>query len=397
MRYKNTAMKFFTALIITTLFWCSPVFSQKENNNYTFGKGFTFKNEKHTLNLAGRAQVLATSNFLMDSTLSHKASELFVRRARIKLKSSHYKGLFKTKFEFGLSPRDLSTPEGIHYTFLDRMVLDAYLLFTPFENFEILIGQHKLPGNRQRVVSSGNMELVDRSILNSKMTLDRDLGLQVNYTWQTKNKVIFRHSFALSQGEGKNIIMGNRGGMNYTFRSEILPLGNFSKKGDYVESDLAREKTAKLSFGASYDFNNDVYRTRGQKGALILENTEIRRLSTDIHTTFVDAMLKWKGLSVLSEFGYRIWQNKNQTPCGKAHSFHIQPGYTFRNYWNIAVRYAYYKETIYQFSSNIINELRLGISKYIIGHKLKIQSDLGLIRNNTSHNLMGRIQVEFHL
>ena len=35
-----------------------------------------------------------------------------------------------------------------------------------YKNFELWFGQAKLPGNRERVVSSGNLQLVDRSILN---------------------------------------------------------------------------------------------------------------------------------------------------------------------------------------------------------------------------------------
>ena len=49
------------------------------------------------------------------------------------------------------------------------------------KNFEIWFGQGKLPGNRERVISSGNLQQVDRSLLNSLFTIDRDFGFQLRH------------------------------------------------------------------------------------------------------------------------------------------------------------------------------------------------------------------------
>jgi hypothetical protein len=40
-------------------------------------------------------------------------------------------------------------------------------------------GQTKLPGNNQRVVSSGSLEFTDRTINNSRFNIDRDFGLLI--------------------------------------------------------------------------------------------------------------------------------------------------------------------------------------------------------------------------
>ena len=39
----------------------------------------------------------------------------------------------------------------------------------------------KLPGNVERVVSSANLQLIDRSLLNSRFNIDRDLGIQLRH------------------------------------------------------------------------------------------------------------------------------------------------------------------------------------------------------------------------
>jgi hypothetical protein len=47
-------------------------------------------------------------------------------------------------------------------------------------------GQTKLPGNNQRVVSSGSLEFTDRTINNSRFNIDRDFGLFLDYSHKAK-------------------------------------------------------------------------------------------------------------------------------------------------------------------------------------------------------------------
>src|SRR5690606_15499592 len=115
-----------------------------------------------------------------------------------------------------------------------RYILDAVMKWNFHENFELWFGQTKLPGNRDHLLSSGNLQLVDRSLLNGNYNIDRDLGFQLRHHFKLSDKFIIKEAFALSQGEGRNITSGNLGGFQYTSRLELLPLGNFIKKGDYI-------------------------------------------------------------------------------------------------------------------------------------------------------------------
>jgi hypothetical protein len=51
------------------------------------------------------------------------------------------------------------------------------VLYKPTKNWTIGFGQTKLPGNNQRVVSSGSLEFTDRTINNSRFNIDRDFGV----------------------------------------------------------------------------------------------------------------------------------------------------------------------------------------------------------------------------
>ena len=54
-----------------------------------------------------------------------------------------------------------------------NIIRDAVVIYRPNKNWNFGFGQTKLPGNRQRVNSSGALQLTDRTINNAKFTLDR--------------------------------------------------------------------------------------------------------------------------------------------------------------------------------------------------------------------------------
>ena len=74
-----------------------------------------------------------------------------------------------------------------------------------------------------------------------------------------------------------------------------MPFGNFAKKGDYFESDHARESKPKLAIGATYNYNVGAQRSRGQLGSWLDE-------SRNLKTLYVDAMYKHNGFSAMGEY-----------------------------------------------------------------------------------------------
>ena len=56
--------------------------------------------------------------------------------------------------------------------------MDAVLKNHINENWSLWFGQTKLPGNRERVYSSQELQFVDRSLVNARFNLDRDVGVQ---------------------------------------------------------------------------------------------------------------------------------------------------------------------------------------------------------------------------
>ncbi len=380
--------------------------SSQESNAPKFGKGLfnlIGKDSSFSMNVSARMQMLGTSNWDLNNGLSNPSSSLLVRRARLKFSGFAYSPKLKYKLELGLSNRDIGKASSFTNE-APKYILDAVVKWNFSGNFVLWFGQTKLPGNRERVISSGDLQQVDRSLLNSRFNIDRDMGFQLRHHFNLTDTFIVKEMFAVSQGEGRNITTGNLGGHQYTSRVELLPFGKFASKGDYRGSDLKFEPTPKLAMGFTYDFNNDAVKNRSNQGSYMTNDTGF--YSTNISTVFVDAMYKHKGFSVMAEYAYRdaedaFAKNSDGTLTGDVvqvgNALNLQTGYLLSKTLEISGRY-----TNIDWDSDITgkgaeNQYTLGLSKYVVGHKLKVQTDVSYLDLASKTNqFMYRLQVDIH-
>ncbi|MER3330202.1 MAG: porin, partial [Candidatus Kapaibacterium sp.] len=138
-------------------------------------------------------------------------TRLLVRRWRLKFGGYAISPDFRYKLELGFSNRDQgNSATGDFGNAGSNIILDAVVKYYLFEDFDIWFGQTKLPGNRERVISSGDLQFVDRSLLNSRLNIDRDAGIQLRYKFGSD--FVIKPIFSLSLGEGRNITVDNAGG-----------------------------------------------------------------------------------------------------------------------------------------------------------------------------------------
>ncbi|MFT5386029.1 MAG: phosphate-selective porin OprO/OprP [Saprospiraceae bacterium] len=347
-----------------------------------FGKGVKYmpKDSSFTMNFDFRFQTLFTATIDESKADGEQYSSSFlVRRARLKFGGYAYSPNVEYKAEIGLSNRDISIDkEDGNGRDASRLILDAVLKWKFSKNWTLWAGQTKLPGNRERVISSANLQFVDRSLVNSELNIDRDAGLQVRGKFKAGNTII-KSSFAISQGEGRNITSNNFGGYDYTARVDFLPTGEFKSKGDYDSSDLKREDKPKVAIGVTFDYNDGAVRQGGQLGSFV-EDSLGNYVENSLMTFFADAIFKYNGVSVMTEFGTKsadkqISNISKKYNTGTAFSF--QAGYLFKSNWEIAGRYAMVRSDDDVFSGiSDENQYTLGLSRYVVGHKLKFQTDI---------------------
>lgn len=377
----------FKILLGAILMFALNYTSAQEISDTSFGKGlinFVAKDSSFSVKFAPRFQVRSISAWDHDGNQYVSPEHNFiVRRARLKFDGFAYSPKLKYKIELGLSNRDIAGANAFNRN-TPRYILDAVIKWSFAKNWELWAGQTKLPGNVERVVSSGNLQLIDRSLLNSRFNIDRDLGIQLRHKSNLGGNFVMREKVSLSQGEGRNVTEGNEGGLQYTARVEFLPFGTFVSKGDYSQSDLKREIKPKLMVGFTYNFNEDAVRERGFAGDYMIR-TDGTIYATDQTTIFADAMFKYDGFSFMGEYAKRTADDEiateadGFTPTGDivltGNALNLQAGYLFKSNYEVAARYT---TVAYENITGALpsKQYTLGVNKFIVGHKLKVQSDI---------------------
>jgi len=395
-------------LSIALAIFSIPHVQSQEISDTTFGKGlinFVAKDSSFSVKFAPRFQVRSMSSWDHDGNQYISPEHNFiVRRSRLKFDGFAYSTKLKYKLELGLSNRDISGANKFNRN-TPRYILDAVIMWEFSKNWELWAGQTKLPGNVERVVSSANLQLIDRSLLNSRFNIDRDLGIQIRHKSNLGGNFLMREKFAISQGEGRNVTEGNEGGLQYTSRLEFLPFGAFKSKGDYSQSDLKREETSKLMVGFTYNFNEKAVRERGFAGDYMIR-TDDTIFETDQTTIFIDAMYKYNGISFMGEYAKRTadtiiaTEADGVTPTGDivltGNALNLQLGYLFKNNFEVAGRFTSLE---YESLTRALpsKQYTLGVNKFLVGHKLKVQSDVSFTQlDGEEDNITFRLGFDIH-
>lgn len=407
--YHRIKFYFFTVFLLTCGWAFSQpvssdslnVFSQKYYDvpyfSYGMGLGIMSPDSLYKLNIRFRMQNRVATQFNRGRAESLDAR---VRRLRLRFEGHVYNPRIFYVIQLSFSIGDMGITED---ELVPNVIRDAMILYQVTDKFRLGFGQTKLPGNRQRVNSSGDMQLVDRSIVNAVFNIDRDVGVQAFYNGDLYKNFKYVLRGAVSSGEGRNPIPPNDAGLAFTGRVELLPFGFFTNNGDYFEGDLIRERSPKVSIGLTNNFNNGARRTGGQLGRELFE-------ARDIQTIMADFLLKYNGLSVATEYIRRnatdpvTMSEINPQDLAYVYNgegFTTQTGYLLPNNLEFSGRYSFVRpdQEIWQLEKKITH-YTIGATRYIKGHRLKIQTDLtyemreDLYNQTKSNNWQWRFQVE---
>lgn len=328
---------------------------------------------------------------------SNNSIEARVRRLRMQIDGYLYSPKLRYKLQMGFTRSDQDFDE----TGISNLIKDAVIFYDFNKDFYISFGLTKLPSNRQRITSSGAQQFAERSIIDSKFTLDIDYGITANLN-KKLGLMPYTVQLAVSTGEGRPVNKTDDG-LAYTGRLEILPLGNFTNKGNYFEGDLERETSPKLALAGGYSYNDRTYREGGQTGRFVKNPITLK-------TLFFDAIFKYRGFSYIAEYmkrdadnpfnflekDYVDDANNTKTYTYKGQGINQQISYIFNNDYELAGRYSHLRphSDINEFE-NQVEVLELGISKYLKAHKLKLQLNShynfrdGDFKNNNKMNDWG--------
>lgn len=297
-----------------SLTWLRPAHAQQSKTttpsnapvSFSFrpGKGLEVKTrgDYFVLRTRLRAQFLYTLS--VEGGEANEGSEpehaFQIRRARVAFTGSFFGKNNRYKVELAISPRDLSLSEdGLQRSPL----LDWYVTFAHWRDATVRLGQFKVMYSRERVISSGNLTLVDRSIVNREFNLDRDLGIEIG-SKDFLGLGYLRYTLGVYMGEGHSSFAAGNFGLMYIARLEVTPLGRF--KGAYQEGDHRYHRQPKLSIGVAYAFLDEAKGNRG-----ILGRAPADGGTTDTHNITADLVFKWRGFALM---GNLMWRNGTRNP-----------------------------------------------------------------------------------
>lgn len=288
----------------------APLAAQGHPDLAVDGRGVTFTSADGAtrITMRFRMQQIFTARTEVDDGDGLDEASFQMRRTRFRLGGT----VFDPRLSFNLQLSFTRADQDFSDTRFANILRDGAVTWRFSDNLLATMGQTKLPGNRQRVVSSADLELPERSIVNNRFTFDRDVGLQVWWADTLAGRPLHVRT-AISGGEGRNP-SGNDEKIAVTARVEWQPLGPFLPGSDDFEGDLARHPEPRLAIAVSGQHNAGTLRTGGQLGPVLWAPRSFT-------TVEADALLKYRGLSVYLEGARRTADDPITTAPGEPNRY----------------------------------------------------------------------------
>ncbi len=365
----------FFALVATSASFAQPAPAFPNPAITLDGKGITVNGTDGItkINFRFRVQELASATSESETDYGVKRTNLAIRRMRLRMEGTVRDPRLRVNVQLSFARGDLDQEN----TNFANVLRDAYVTWQFTPHLAGSFGQAKLPGNRQRLVSSSEIQSPDRSPVNALFTADRDVGAFLSYSREIgRARYVIRG--AVSSGEGRNPQSGD-GGLAYTTRWELLPLGAFTNGGDYFEGDLAREPKLKLSFAAGLSRNDRAMRTGGQLGPALYA-------PRGMTTYFADGLLKKRGVAMAVEYAHRVSPDPITRSGTSIRNVYAGQGVNLQTSWLLPqsswepmLRYSAVTpaKSIQALTTvEALQESAVGLARYVNGHRIKLNGEL---------------------
>ncbi|MGR3177397.1 MAG: OprO/OprP family phosphate-selective porin [Candidatus Anammoxibacter sp.] len=300
-------------------------------------------------------------------------SSFRIRRARLKWTGNAYKD-FKYKIELAL--KSTGSKDGSKSVEL----IDWWADYTRYPFAKIRFGQWKVPFNRQRVVSSENLQLIDRSVANFEFALNRQIGIQGFGKLFDKK---LEYYFGFFNGNNRNESRNDNNKHMFIFRTSYNLLGGYGKGISEVESDIAYSETplAHISGAIAFDSAEDV--TLGLEDVIldtdglvvVVPPSEVDRTSIVVEYGF-----KYKGFSAIGEY---YWRKTHGIADANIidQGFFAQAGYfLIPKKFEVTGRYSLV-DFDDELKADAIRETTFGLNWFFAEHKSKLQFNATRIDN----------------
>ncbi|MYC40566.1 MAG: hypothetical protein F4X55_06140 [Candidatus Dadabacteria bacterium] len=321
------------------------------------GTGLTFQtaDKNYKMRMRLRGQFLA--NYINSDGGDNEGLGFRVRRLRVVWDGNAFAPWMKYKVEYDLSR--------------NGELKDIKLSFAKNRALVPVVGQYKVPFNKERLNSSSALQLVGRSIITDYFEYGRDIGGGV---YGLLGDGMIRYDFGLFQGQGANVKNDkDNTGVLWAGRVQAAILGGKAKK---IKENFARKPTLIVGVAVA---GIDV--EEGSKDSNIGIHEGERDLSAGGKATSFTADVNYRDprFNLIGEYIGR-WVNPDETGIETAYDygFRVQGGFfLIPKKIELASRYA--RVTLDEGAGNDLDNVwtfTQGLNYYLSGnHKWKIQLD----------------------
>jgi hypothetical protein len=286
-----------------------------------------------------------------------KEQHFAIQRARIKLKGQNKSKSTRFLMEVGLGKGSMA-------------LTDFYVVYASKKGIlNLKLGQYKKPFSRHQINSSGRLALVDRDITDKVLPGCRDIGLSMGNGLLSKNA--FTWEVGLFNGTGLPD--------KPTFRPQTDDTGAVTGGGfSNVPDDFRPVAVARAGYNHG---GTKVYQEANIEGGglrLAVHGNAHYDIAATVNAddaelvAGVDYIVKLKGFSNTGHF-FRNMETKVNT-------LRTQAGYVIAKLYQPVVRFAPMDDGE---NESKTRELASGLSMYCLGHTVKLQVDLTMLRTET--------------
>lgn len=254
---------------------------------------------------------------------------------------------------------------------------DMYVRWDPTRWFGVLVGQNEVPYNRQHITLEAYQQFVERSLVDARFNLQRDIG-GIAYVATPDHHLEL--TLGVFNGARQNAPNDDTSYMT-TARLAVNPWGPIQ----FREADLADSHHPKLSFAVAFAHNPQ----------RIVAGTTPTTLHA-IDQGVMEATLRFRGLSLTSEAHARS-QRVNDKAATRDFGAFAQVGYfVVPQRIELVARHAAIGGATAR--TDVVREDTIGINDYLHGHRFKLQLDGSRLRTGAgSNDYRIRAQIEFFL
>jgi hypothetical protein len=305
---------------------------------------------------------------------------------------------------------------------LSTPLLDAWLAYNPTDKLTITMGQmQSVANNREMLIMEDKLQFGDRSLLSKGLCRSgREFGILVVQKIELGALGIVPQ-IALTSGDGRNSFGidsrdSDKGGLKYSGRIDVYPLGQFTSGNENIIADLVHEKTLKMVVGGAASYNVGASNAVGEgHGNFQLFDATGAPKFPDYRKFYGDILVKYNGFSLLGELAMASatslegsytaaslsaplapTQISNYLALGTA--FNAQLGYVTKGGYALDLRY---DRLIPEFGANSTSILKnttgmtVGFSKYVKQNNLKLQTSFSSFSyGDANSHLMGSFIVQ---